>query len=114
MALVNNAKHVMLDELATVAVFVSLHTADPGATGTNEVTGGSYTREAITWNPASSGALDNDANPVFDVPAGTTITHVGLWSAASGGTWYGSDDITSEVFGSAGTYTLTDFDITLP
>lgn len=115
MALNNNAKNVMLDALAGVAVFASLHTADPGATGTNEVTGGSpaYARKAITWNAAASGALDDSNAPVFDVPAGTTITHVGLWSASSAGTFYGSFDITDETFGAQGTYTLTDADITL-
>lgn len=115
MALVNAAKNAMLDELATVAVFVSLHTADPGTTGTNEVTGGSpaYARKAITWNAASAGALDSSNAPVFDVPAGTTITHVGLWSASSGGTFYGSFDITDETFGAQGTYTLSDADVTL-
>lgn len=116
MPLSNNAKNAMLDELATLAVYASLHTADPGATGANEVSGGSpaYARKAITWNAASGGALDNNANPVFDVPASTTITHVGLWSAVSAGTFYGSFDITDETFAGQGTYTLTDADITLP
>lgn len=115
MALTDNAKNAMLDALAGVAVFASLHTADPGTTGANEVSGGSpaYARKAITWNSAAAGALDNNANPVFDVPAGTTITHVGLWSAASAGTFYGSFDITDETFGAQGTYTLSDADVTL-
>ncbi|WP_068922182.1 phage tail fiber protein [Planobispora rosea] len=114
MALTNAAKHVMLDELATVAVYVSLHTADPGSTGTSEVTGGSYTREAITWNAAASGALDSSNTPVFDVPAGTTVTHWGLWSAATNGTFYGGNSLSaSEAFTGAGTYTLTDADVSL-
>lgn len=80
MALVNNAKNPMLDHLASLAVFASLHTGDPSTTGANEVTGGSpaYARKAITWNAASGGALDNNANPVFDVPSGTTVTYVGF------------------------------------
>lgn len=116
MALNNNAKAVMLDALGAVAVFASLHTADPGTSGTSEVSGGSpaYARKAITWNAASAGNLDNNANPVFDVPAGTTITHVGLWSAASAGVFYGSFDIVDEAFAAQGTYTLSDADISLP
>ena len=116
MPLNNTAKNLMLDELASVAIYASLHTADPGSTGTNEVTGGSpaYARKSITWNAAASGNLDNNANPVFDVPASTTITHVGLWSASTSGTFYGSFDITDEVFAAQGTYTLTDADIALP
>lgn len=114
MALNNAAKNAMLDELGTLITHASLHTADPGTTGTDEVTGGTYTREAITWNAASGGALDNNANPVFDVPAGTTITWVGFWSDVAAGTFYGSGDITDEAFASAGQYTLSDADITLP
>lgn len=116
MALNNNAKHVMLNQLATVAVYASLHTADPGTTGTSEATGGSpaYARKAITWNAAASGALDNNANPVFDVPAGT-YTHFGLWSAATSGTFYGGGALSaSETFAAQGTYTLSDADITMP
>lgn len=113
--LTNNAKNAMLDHLAGIAVFASLHTADPGTTGASEVSGGSpaYARKAITWNAAASGSLDNNANPVFDVPAATTVSFVGFWSAASGGTFYGSSDVTDETFAAQGTYTLTDADIDL-
>ena len=114
MALTEAARNAMLDHLATVAVFASLHTADPGTTGANEVTGGTpaYARKAITWNSASAGALDNNANPVFDVPAGTTVTHAGFWSAATNGTFYGSIDVADEAFTGQGQYTLSDADIT--
>ncbi|MDP1793196.1 MAG: hypothetical protein Q8K63_03575 [Acidimicrobiales bacterium] len=115
MGLNNNAKNVMLDALAGVAGYMSLHTADPGSTGTSEVAGGSpaYARKAVTWNAAASGNLDNNANPTFDVPAATTITHAGFWSAASGGTFYGGQAITNETFGGQGTYTTTDVDVAL-
>lgn len=116
MPLQNPAKHAMLDHLATLAVWASLHSADPGAGGASEISGGSpaYARKAITWNAAAAGNLDNLANPVFDVPAGVTVSHVGLWSAVSGGTFYGSADVTDEAFAGQGTYTLSDFDISLP
>lgn len=115
MGLNATALNLMLDQLATVAVFVSLHTDAVGGGSGNEVTGGSpaYARKAITWNAASSGNLDNNANPVFDVPGGTTIRRIGFFSASSGGTYYGDADITDETFGGQGTYTLTDADITL-
>jgi hypothetical protein len=116
MALNDTSKNLMLTALGGVAVYVSLHTADPGTTGTSEVSGGSpaYTREAVTWNTASGGNLDNNANPVFDVPGSTTVTHFGLWSAVTGGTFYGGAALSaSEVFGGQGTYTFTDIDVTL-
>lgn len=116
MALTAAATNLMLNELATVAVFASLHTADPGTTGTSEVTGGSpaYARKAITWNAASAGALDNNANPVFDVPASTTVAYAGFWSAATAGTFYGANALsTSEAFSGQGTYTLSDADLSI-
>lgn len=110
-------KNIMLEGLRGVALYVSLHTADPGTTGTSEATGGSpaYARKAITWaSPVTGGDLTQTTpNPVFDVPAGT-YTHFGLWSAASGGTFYGGGALSaSETFAAQGTYTLTDTDVTL-
>lgn len=101
-------KNVMLDQLGTVAVYASLHTADPGTTGVNEVTGGSpaYARKSITWNAASGSKTASNA-PVFDVPAGT-VAFYGLWSASSGGTYYGGGALSaSETFAAQGTYTLS-------
>jgi hypothetical protein len=116
MGLNATAKNVMLDHLGTLAGYVSLHTADPGSSGTSEVNGGSpaYARKSVTWNAASSANLDNNANPVFDVPASTTITHFGLWSAATSGTFYGGAALSaSETFGGQGTYSFTDIDVNL-
>lgn len=115
MALSPAGKNVALDAIAAVAGFASLHSADPSTTGANEITGGSpaYARKAHTWNAASSGNLDDSNQPVFDVPA-TTVSHFGLWSASSGGTFYGGGALSaSEVFTAQGTYTLTDCDIAL-
>lgn len=111
----NAGKHVMLDALGAVALFYSLHTADPSTTGANEVTGGSpaYARKAATWNAASGGNLDNSNAPTFDVPAGT-YTHWGLWSAVTTGTFYGGGPLSaSEVYAAQGQYNLTDGDVSL-
>jgi hypothetical protein len=99
----------MLTELGSLAGFASLHTGNPGATGANEVTGGTpaYARKAVTWAAPSAGAMALSNSPTFDVPANTTITHVGIWSAASGGTFYGFGSIAEETFASQGTYQVT-------
>jgi hypothetical protein len=77
------------------ARYISLHTADPGNTGASEVSGGSYARQgpvtfANTGNNPTTAA--NDA--VIEFPVATvswaTITHFGIWSASSAGTFYGS------------------------
>ena len=80
-------------------IFVSLHTADPGLTGTNEVQAAAwpaYARAdakqggtlADAFAAAASKASDN-ANVLpyaANDGAGTvTVTHFGLWDAASGG-----------------------------
>lgn len=107
MALNSNGLNAQVGGLTAVATFASLHTAEPNASGSSEVAGGSYTREVITWAAASGGTAVTSAQIVFDVPTGTTITHLGYWSAASGGTFYGSRQLdTSQTFSSAGTYTI--------
>lgn len=64
------------------ATHVSVHTADPGSTGANEV----GTRAPITWVPGpADGQITGTAT--VTVTAGTAITHVGLWTAVSGGTF---------------------------
>ena len=89
----DNGHDAQLAGLVAVAVYASLHTADPGTTGTNEVTGGSpaYARKVITWGtPATSSIAMAATFPVFNVPAATTIAYLGYWSLATGGTFYGS------------------------
>lgn len=99
-----------LDELDTRATYASLHTADPGETGANELTGGTppYARLPLTWSP-SSGGSKGAAMVTFNVPAGVTVTHFGLWTAATGGTWRGGEQIPGpgEVYGSQGTLDLS-------
>ncbi len=84
----------------------SLHTASPGSTGASEVTGGSYARKAVSWTPGASDG-QNVGTATFDVPAGTTVTHVGLWSAVTAGTFLDGFAVTSQNFATAGTYTPT-------
>lgn len=110
MPLTHAAKNIGLDAIAAVIGFISLHDGDPSTTGANELSGGTpaYARKAATWDAAASGSVAiGDAVGPFDVPAGTSVQYVGFWSAATGGTFYGSDQVTTEVFGSQGTYTLT-------
>jgi hypothetical protein len=112
MAGLNDAGHNgQLAGLVALAGFASLHTADPGTTGTSEVTGGTpaYARKAITWgSPATSSVAMAATLPVFNVPAATTISYLGYWSLATGGTFYGSRALSSpETYGGQGTYSIT-------
>jgi len=104
----------LMDATGTQYGFAAAYTGDPGATGaSNEVTGGSpaYARKAITWSAATSATPSVKALaatfPVFDIPAGTTVAYIGIWTLVTGGTYGGCWDVTDEVFASQGTYTLT-------
>ena len=84
----------------------SLHSADPGQNGANEISGGSpaYARKAVTFGAAASGSItQSGTDPVFDVPAGATVAFVGYWAGA---VFVASDAVTSETYGGQGTYTL--------
>lgn len=110
----NAGKNLMLDALGVAADFISAHTANPGDSGTSEVAGGSYARQPHTWNAASAGSMDNSNAPAIPIPASTTVTHLGLWSASTAGVFYGYITLAaSETFGSAGTLNVTDVDLDL-
>ncbi len=67
---------------------VSLHTGDPGDTGANEVSGGSYARQAETFSKVDQHHYHNDSDLIFnDMPA-CTVTYAGLWDG-SGNFWWG-------------------------
>lgn len=95
-----------IDELAP---FASLHTADPGSTGASEIVGGSYTRESVTWGTASGGSKTFTLTVTFQIPAGTTFSYFGFWSAVSAGTWRGGEALTGgpQSYPTGGTFVLT-------
>ena len=103
-------------DTANAGVFVKLHTGDPGAAGTSNAAT-ETTREEATFGAASSGALTNDAAIEWtNVSTTETYTHISLWSASSGGTFIGSDDLSSSAAVTAGdTFRIPagDLDITV-
>ncbi|MFD3594255.1 hypothetical protein ACFWU5_16125 [Nocardia sp. NPDC058640] len=87
-------------------VWVSLHTSDPGSTGTGEATGGSYARVQGTWSSGSGGALTM-AELTFNAPAGS-FAYAGLWSANTAGTFHDKCALAPSItLGSAGTIKVT-------
>lgn len=68
--------------------YASLHSADAGLTGANELTGNAYARVPATFGAPSSGATDNTGLITFPVatPAGwTAATYGGLWDQQAAG-----------------------------
>jgi hypothetical protein len=72
------------------AVYASLHTTSPldAATGA-EVSGGSYARQAVTFTAAATNtgvtSASNTANVSFLSMPTATVSHVGIYDAATGG-----------------------------
>jgi len=92
-------RNYLADQEAARITYMSLHTSNPGTTGTAEATGGSpaYARQAVTFNASGAvGPMGATAQPAtigvawsnqvtFDVPTGT-YTHFAAWNAATAGT----------------------------
>lgn len=120
------AKHRMLNHLVGNSAtsgpitHASLHTGYP-ATAANELTGGSpaYARKAISFEAVAgtelAGSVDATNQPVFDVPAGTTVSAAGFCTAISGNdtTIITEANLTDEAYVGQGTYTLTDVDLSI-
>lgn len=90
MAFTNASKETGALAVTGSGSWISLHTGDPGTTGANEVTGGSpaYARKQTTWTGGTSDGVVAGSAVSFDVPAGT-YTHIGVWTAATSGTFVG-------------------------
>jgi hypothetical protein len=69
------------------ALFLSIHSSDPGATGASEFTNYTGTRPSVAFSAAASGTITSSNQQDYTSMGATTITHYGLWSAASGGTF---------------------------
>ena len=85
---------------AITAVYASLHTADPGETGTASPLA-SCARFAVTFNAAASATCVNSASASVVTSASGTISHVGLWDASATATanhlWSGALATTKNV-----------------
>lgn len=107
MAFTDATLNAAVEAVSALGDWISAHTGDPSTTGANEVVGGSYAREQTTWGASASG--DQTGSQVsIDIPGGTTVTHWGIWSAVSGGTFVGGFALTSsEGFGADGVLNVT-------
>jgi hypothetical protein len=100
------AKNAMLDHLGTLALWMSVHKsgASPGSTGAREMTGS--IRQSIIWDPAAGGAKSHSNTPSFTgLSTSEAVGYIGLWSASTGGTWYGYQAVTVTSASGGGTWT---------
>lgn len=104
---VTATKNALVTTYIGLGTWISLHTADPGSTGTSEATGGSpaYARKQTTWGSVSSSA-STGTQVTIDAPAGT-YTWAGIWSASTAGTFVDKVAITSTTLGAQGQVLVT-------
>ncbi len=113
----------MLDALcrnvsyANAAVWVKLHLGAPGAAGTSNPAAETTRQQATFGTAASAGAISNTAVVEWtNVSTTETYSHISLWSASTGGTFLGDDDLSSTAPVTAGdTFRLPigDLDVTI-
>lgn len=110
-ALSDYAEKLVLDWLMTngsatrpTAWYVALYTAAPNdAGGGTEVSGSGYSRQAVTFDAATSGAgtTSNTGAVTFTAAGGDwgTITHIGIHDASTAGNllWHGSLTVSKTV-----------------
>jgi|SRR5690625_2492094 len=99
----NSGKDAMLDHLASLVGYVSLHSSST-ASSSNELSGGEYSRQSIEFGSASDGEIKSSNEPEFQVPGGSTVSSVGFWSSETGGTLYGYAEVDAETYANDGLY----------
>ena len=104
----NAAKNAMLN--AVTVNQMSLHTGDPGASGTaNEVTGGTtpYARQTCVFGAAAAGVRTLTTQVDFTGPSGGAATWIGLWNT-SGSVFQGADQLAGDAtFNASGEFHVT-------
>jgi hypothetical protein len=98
-------------------MFIQLHTGDPGASGTANVSSVT-TRPALNFGAASAGSQAAIATlPSWASWAGTNgeiVTHISTWGASSAGTFYYSAALTaSKTVNTGDTLNLTALTVAL-
>jgi hypothetical protein len=84
----------------TTNAYVSLHTADPGTAGASEVAGGAYARQGpVAFANAGNNPTVASNSTIITFPTATatwgTIGWFGIWTAASGGAFQGSGQLSA-------------------
>jgi len=97
-------------------LFVQLHTADPGASGTTAVSS-TTTRQALNYAAAASGSQALTGTTQWTTWAGTNgevVTHISVWGASTAGTFYYSVALTaSKTVNTGDTLTLSSLTVSI-
>lgn len=91
----------------------SLHSANPGTNGANELSGGTYARKDVSYGAAANGVRSLSASVLIDVPAGATVAFVGIWDTAGTTLVDVLTLATPETYSNAGQYELKTHTVTI-
>lgn len=71
--------------------WMSLHSANPGGSGANEITTGSgaEARQEVAFSGSNGTDANTSAAVVFTIASAVDVTWVGAWTAETGGTFIG-------------------------
>jgi hypothetical protein len=105
----NDVADAMLDAFArnvayqNAAVWVKLHTGDPGSAGTLAAAANTTRQQATFGTPAAGGAISNTVQIEWaTVPNSETYAWVSLWTASTAGVFLGNDQLSSPAVMTAG------------
>ena len=77
------------------AWYLALFTSDPTDAGSGtELSGGSYSRKSVTFT-VSGNTASNVADAVYSLLPAAVVTHVGVYTASTGGTLLHYGELTS-------------------
>lgn len=96
--------------------FVQLHTGDPGASGTANISVGSTTRLTVSQSAASGGSMtiSGTAGPWTNGGTSETISHISVWDASSAGNFlYSAALSVNQAWASGNTFTLNTLTVSI-
>jgi hypothetical protein len=92
---------------APTAIWVQLHTAEPGAAGTTAIATETTRKQGTFATAAASGLISNTAVLTWTNIAGSQdASHYSLWDASTAGTFLGSGVITANAYVAGDTYNM--------
>jgi hypothetical protein len=111
-------KNDALTTLPVAAVWIKLHTADPGAAGTTAAATNTTRKQATFGSVASGGAISNTTDISWstgEVTGSEDYTHFSAWTASTAGTFLFSGPVTANAVTAGDQFTIAtgDLDLTL-
>lgn len=89
------------------AIYIQLHTAAPGASGTTAVAGNNV-RKAATFSASSGGVITTSADVTWtSVSTSETYANFSLWDAASAGNFLASGSLTANAVTAGDNFTIS-------